>query len=204
MSKKTKSIIFCVISIILLVVIDQISKVIVRDCFGDGSKLVIWDGVLEFLYVKNSGAAWGIFNQHTWILAAISLLMSVVMFICYIKLPATKRFNPLRITIMFVIAGAVGNGIDRFVFKYVTDFIYFKLIDFPVFNIADCYITVCMFVLVFLLLFYYKDEDFDSIKKKKAIIETNTVIVDDEDESSVKDFDNDEDEITVSDEVNND
>ena len=71
------------------------------------------------------------------------------------------------------VAGAVGNGIDRLFMGYVTDFISFDLINFPVFNIADCYITVCMFLMVILILFYYKDEDFTFLKRKKADTEDN-------------------------------
>ena len=69
---------------------------------------------------------------------------------------------------MFVTAGAIGNLIDRIRLNYVVDFLYFELIDFPVFNVADCYITVSMFLLVILVLFYYKDEDFSLIWPKKS------------------------------------
>ena len=60
-------------------------------------------------------------------------------------------------------AGALGNFIDRVFRNYVVDFFYFKLIDFPVFNVADIYVTVGTFILAFLLLFYYKEEDLDRI-----------------------------------------
>ena len=69
---------------------------------------------------------------------------------------------------VFIIAGALGNLIDRVFLHYVIDFLYFELINFPVFNVADCYITVSMFVLAFLMIFYYKEEDFSSIWKKKS------------------------------------
>ena len=57
-------------------------------------------------------------------------------------------------------AGAIGNLIDRISLKYVVDFIYFELIDFPIFNIADCYLTVSSFLLIILAIFYYKENDF--------------------------------------------
>ena len=58
-------------------------------------------------------------------------------------------------------AGVAGNTIDRLVFGYVTDFLYFELINFPIFNIADCYITICAFLTIFLVFTKYKDDDFE-------------------------------------------
>ena len=56
-------------------------------------------------------------------------------------------------------AGAAGNMIDRVRQGFVVDFLYFKLIDFPIFNVADCYVTLSALGLVLLIIFYYKDED---------------------------------------------
>ena len=67
-------------------------------------------------------------------------------------------------------AGGIGNFIDRIRLNYVIDFFYFSLIDFPIFNVADIYVTVAAFAMIFLGMFYYKDEDYDLIfpaKKKK-------------------------------------
>ena len=66
-----------------------------------------------------------------------------------------------------ITAGGIGNLIDRVRLNYVVDFIYFSLIDFPVFNVADIYVTVSMFLLLILVLFYYKDEDFQFLKWKR-------------------------------------
>ena len=75
----------------------------------------------------------------------------------------TKKLLPLRICAVFIFSGAIGNFIDRLKLGYVVDFFYFKLIDFPVFNVADIYVTVGTFILAFLLSFYYKEEDLDRI-----------------------------------------
>ena len=64
-------------------------------------------------------------------------------------------------------AGAIGNFIDRLEFGYVRDFIYFKLIDFPVFNVADSYVTVAVIIFIILILFVYEEEDFDFLKFSK-------------------------------------
>ena len=73
-----------------------------------------------------------------------------------------------RMCLYFIGAGAIGNMIDRMFRKYVVDFIYFRLIDFPVFNVADIYVTVAAVLLIVLVVFYYKDEDFDKIFSKRA------------------------------------
>ena len=63
-------------------------------------------------------------------------------------------------------AGAFGSLIDRVARGYVVDFFYFKLIDFPIFNVADIYVTVTMVLLIGLILFYYKEEDFEFLRRK--------------------------------------
>ena len=80
-------------------------------------------------------------------------------------MPKSKKFLPLNYIIVFLIAGAVGNYIDRIINHYVVDFIYFSLINFPVFNVADCYVTVSVIILFILILFFYKDEDLDYLKQ---------------------------------------
>ena len=80
---------------------------------------------------------------------------------------------PFNYTLILVLAGALGNFIDRVLNQFVVDFIYVKLIDFPIFNLADCYITISVVILVLLMFFYYSDEEFDRMiplfsgKKKK-------------------------------------
>ena len=69
----------------------------------------------------------------------------------------------MRILIVLIGAGAVGNFIDRIRQGYVVDFFYFSLINFPIFNVADIYVTAAAFLLIFLCLFYYKEEDFEQI-----------------------------------------
>ena len=77
--------------------------------------------------------------------------------------PASKKFLPLRICAILIVSGAIGNLIDRIRLQYVIDFFYFKLIDFPVFNVADIFVTVSTILLLVLVLFYYKEEDFEQI-----------------------------------------
>ena len=64
-------------------------------------------------------------------------------------------------SLLFFMAGAIGNFIDRITNQYVVDFFYFKLINFPIFNVADIYVTIAAVFMLFLGLFYYKEEDFE-------------------------------------------
>ena len=97
----------------------------------------------------------------------ICILLAVLILFFRIKWEY-KRLRSMKIITVFVIAGAIGNLIDRIRLKYVVDFLYFELIDFPVFNVADCYITVSMFLILLLVIFYYKDEDYNLIWPKKS------------------------------------
>ena len=82
-----------------------------------------------------------------------------------------KKYLPISIACVFILGGALGNLIDRVRLGYVVDFLYFKLIDFPVFNVADIYVTVSVIVLILLMIFKYRsNEDIEFIlgdKKKK-------------------------------------
>ncbi len=73
------------------------------------------------------------------------------------------KLQILQYIVVFLISGALGNFIDRVVNAYVVDFLSFKLIDFPVFNVADCYVTCATAALIILMLFFIKGEEFDTI-----------------------------------------
>ena len=79
-------------------------------------------------------------------------------------MPLSPRFRLLRLDAVFFLAGALGNAIDRVIRGYVVDFFYFSLIDFPVFNVADIYVSVSAFALFLLMFFYYKEEDLNQIE----------------------------------------
>ena len=92
--------------------------------------------------------------------------MAFLLYFLY-KAPATKRFVPLRLLAVFIMAGGIGNMIDRFVLGYVVDFFSFVLIHFPVFNVADVYITVSTILLAVFLIFVYKEEELTFLWKNK-------------------------------------
>ena len=88
----------------------------------------------------------------------------------YYKIPWNKHFVWLKVILVLFVAGAIGNLIDRIFLNYVVDFFYFKLINFPIFNVADIYVTVAAILFIIFCLFYYKEEDFELLfpaKRKK-------------------------------------
>ena len=149
------------------VLVDQITKYLAEIFLKNAEPVVIIDGVFQLRYLENRGAAFGIFqDQRTFLLI---LTARILICVCYVlwKIPSDKKYNLLKLLCFMVTAGGIGNLIDRVRLNYVVDFIYFSLIDFPVFNVADIYVTVSMFLLLILVLFYYKDEDFQFLKWKR-------------------------------------
>ena len=154
---------------ILLIAFDRLTKqlaikYLVKSVAGTGvfqtQEIEIIPNVFSLHYLENRGAAWGLFQNALWLFIVITIVVVVAMLYFYSRLPFERRYHLLRVSIIVLSAGAIGNFIDRIVWRYVVDFLYFKLIDFPVFNVADCYVCVAAVLLLYCLLFKYKDEDF--------------------------------------------
>lgn len=163
MNKKSVTFLFL---FILLVVLDQLSKVWAVQVLGRGKVIPLVPGILELTYVENRGAAFGILQNRQWLFALMTVIVLVGIGWFLTRMPRVSRFLYLRLVCVVLASGAVGNLIDRVHTGYVVDFIYFKPIDFPVFNVADIYVTVASAVLVLLLLFFYKDHELDMILGK--------------------------------------
>lgn len=158
MNKIVKKIMTAVLAIVILVGIDQWTKSIAVTKLQSPIELI--KGVFEFTYVENRGAAFGILQNHQMMFAAFTVIVVILIFAFYLKVPSNKKYLPLNISLVALMAGAIGNFVDRIYLGYVVDFLYFKLINFPVFNVADIYVTCSAFLLVILVLFVYKEEDF--------------------------------------------
>ena len=151
--------------VILLVIPDQLTKhlAILHLKGTDGITLI--SGVLRLYYLENRGSAFSLFqNQRTWFIIFTIIVLAAVIFV-YRKIPPAPKMIWLKIALILISAGAVGNFIDRVIHAYVVDFIYFELIDFPIFNVADIYVTGAAFFLIFLVLFVYKEEDLSFLRK---------------------------------------
>lgn len=156
------------ILIALLISIDQFLKFVIVSNFKLGEARAVIKDVFEITYIQNRGIAWGMFQGKKLVFIILTLVALVGCAYIYNNIKTKSRFLPLRICLIFLISGAVGNMIDRIKLGYVIDFLYFKLIDFPVFNFADICVTLSMLVIFVLLIFVYSDDEFDEILGVKA------------------------------------
>lgn len=156
------------IGCLLLVVLDQFTKVLALQNLKGQEPITIIPDVFQLLYVENRGAAFGILQNKQWVFLIITAIVLAALIWVLPRMSRERHFLPLRLCLCFIGAGAVGNMIDRIFRGYVVDFFYFKLIDFPVFNVADIYVTTSAIVLIFLIVFLYKEEDFDRLFSKKG------------------------------------
>lgn len=145
----------------LLIVFDQWTKHLAVTKLKDQASFVILQGVFELHYLENQGAAFGVLQGKKLFFICITILMIIVLAYIFGKIPFEKHFYPLQAICIALFAGAIGNLIDRVMHNYVIDFFYFSLINFPVFNVADIYLTCSIALFIILLLFYYKEDDLD-------------------------------------------
>ena len=151
--------------ILFLVLLDQGTKYLAILYLKGNSGIPLIDQVLTLRYLENRGMAFGLLQNKILFLVLICMVFFAAIIYLFIKTPATVYYRPLLYTAAVVFSGAMGNFIDRVFRRYVVDFIYFSLIDFPTFNVADIYVTCGIAALVFLLFFRYREEDdFDFLK----------------------------------------
>ena len=167
-NKKT-SVTVGLILIIVLILLDQHTKMLAVQYLMNKEDIVLIPGVFQLHYLENTGAAFSILEGMQVLFAIITPVLVLGLFYLLFRLPLEKKFDGLYYILVFLIAGALGNYIDRISNNYVVDFLYFSLINFPVFNVADCYVTVSVIILFILILFYYKDEDLEEIKKSLKV-----------------------------------
>lgn len=156
-----------IISFILLVGFDQLTKYQIDHKMNLYDSIPVIKDIFEIHYIRNPGAAWGIFANKQIFFCIITILALIVGTWFYVRCVQSERFRDLQILMVLILAGATGNFIDRLRFQYVIDFLYFKLIDFPIFNVADCYVTIGFFLMIILIFFKYKEEDFEYFLKNK-------------------------------------
>lgn len=161
-----KKTIIAIVPIFLLVLLDQYTKQLAISHLRNQKPFPIIEGIFQLLYLENRGAAFGMMQnkQIFFIVGAILILCACAYF--WHKMPWTKKYLPLRIVCILICSGAIGNFIDRITRHYVVDFFYFELIDFPIFNVADIYVTIACVCFLLLMFFYYKEDDLTFYQKK--------------------------------------
>lgn len=155
-----------VVSIVLIIVADQITKWVIRSNFSVGESIAVIDGLFSITYVRNPGAAFG-FMASAESLTRQILFLAIPVIACiwlvFLIYGTFKKNLILGSSYSLILAGAIGNLIDRFSFGYVVDFLDFYLgaSHFPAFNIADSSITIGagLLILDFVLQFKNKQEN---------------------------------------------
>ena len=142
---------------VVLVALDQLVKYLVVQNIPLGEHVPFLPYLLDLTYVQNTGAAFSLFSDHTWILALISLVMSVLLALAVWKPLFRHPFGRTALSVVF--AGAVGNLIDRALLGYVTDMFRVLFVRFAVFNVADiCVVCGGIAFCVYFAFFYEKCE----------------------------------------------
>ena len=143
--------------------LDQLTKVLAVVNLQGEPSYPLWQDVLHFTYVENRGAAFGMLSENRWIFMVLSTvaILGILFYLFWFR-PQDKL---LVISLAMIAGGGIGNMIDRFRFGYVVDMIQTDFMNFPVFNIADCFIT-CSCILLIAHLFLVNKEFWKEDKKK--------------------------------------
>ena len=167
-TKKRSLLISFLIGFVILTGLDQWTKGLAVRYLKGQTPVTLIPEVFQFYYSENRGAAFGMLQEKQLFFFLIGAVVLAAVVYLMIRMPDGAKYRPLALCLMFISAGAVGNMIDRISQGYVVDFLYFSLINFPIFNVADCYVTVSAAALVWLVMFYYKDEDMACFSPKKG------------------------------------
>lgn len=151
--------------IIACVILDQATKILISSTYTIGECHEIIKGVLNFRYIRNEGAAWGMFSDARWVFILITTIALIIM--PYFLYKYRKVHVMFSLSLSFLIGGAIGNMIDRIFLGSVVDFIEAAFIDFPIFNIADCFVTIGA-IMLFVYLIFIDKTIFADNKKSKA------------------------------------
>lgn len=151
-SKKSACIMGALIGLAALA-LDQITKLLAIRYLMDKNGPELIPHVLSLKYLENRGMAFGLLSGRRWLLVVMCLLILLGVVVIIYKMQDHPSGYPIIVILFCLMAGGAGNFIDRIFRGYVVDFIYFELIDFPIFNIADCFVVVNGILLVIMILF---------------------------------------------------
>ncbi|MEM7769193.1 MAG: signal peptidase II [Cyanobacteria bacterium P01_E01_bin.6] len=138
------------ITAFISVMLDQLTKYWVVQGFKIGDSVPLWEGVFHFTYVTNTGAAFSLFSNSGGWLKWLSLGVSLGLAALALLGPVMNAWEQAGFG--FILGGALGNGLDRFASGEVVDFLDFRLINFPIFNMADVFINIgiiCILITAF-------------------------------------------------------
>lgn len=148
--------------VLIIIALDQISKYWVVNNIGLTDSFTVIPKMIDFVYVKNTGAAFSFLSDKTYgiiLLSCISVIFCVG--VIWFMIKRKPQHKLLTISLALMLSGAIGNVIDRIFKGYVVDFIETTFIKFPVFNIADIAITIGASLIIIYVLFFEKSKNTD-------------------------------------------
>ena len=153
-----------------MIALDQLLKVWSIAHLRNQPSRILINGFIQLTYLENTGAAFGLlagFGGAQWLLSGYKLVILVLALVYFAKLPYEPRFIFLRVPLLMIIAGGIGNLIDRVRFGFVVDMLEFMFIRFAVFNLADVFIVTGIFLFAFAAIFVVKDAPLFGTPKKE-------------------------------------
>lgn len=141
----------------ILICLDQATKYFAVLKLKPIGSMVLVEGVMDLTYVENHGVAFGMLSGQRWAILLLTGVITVGLVYYYTTLPKTREYFYARIAMVMIFAGAIGNMIDRMLRGFVVDFFEFTFFQWPVFNVADIYVVLGVFVLMILILFVIKE-----------------------------------------------
>ena len=145
------------LSVLLMVVLDQAVKLWAREYLLPVGSMPIIDGLIGFRWATNTGAAFGMMQGGRWFFVVLTVVVLLIILYYEFKMPYTKQSLLIRIPFTLIIAGTIGNFIDRLLNGYVVDMFRFLFINFPIFNVADVLLVTGAFLYAFISLFIIKN-----------------------------------------------
>ncbi|MDE1548790.1 signal peptidase II [Jeotgalibaca caeni] len=140
----------------VLIVVDQLTKWGIVQNFELYEEQVLIPGWFSLFYIQNTGAAWGIFAGRMWFFYIITAV--VVLYLVYTFHKSKIQHKLAGWSFAFILAGAIGNFIDRLMNGYVVDMFRFDFINFPIFNVADVCLVIGVGLMIIYVLFFEEDE----------------------------------------------
>lgn len=160
-----------IISFVIMAVsvaLDQLTKYIAVEHLMPIDSHPFIPGLIEFNYETNTGIGWGMLQGQKWLFVPVSSI--AIILVTFILIYYRKKLSPLlSVALSMIAGGGIGNQIDRIVNGEVVDFLNFQFISFPVFNVADCFVTVGCVLALISIIFFDKWILFDEKKDKIKI-----------------------------------
>lgn len=151
---------------LVLILVDRLTKTWAVAALKDSKPIPLIKNVLELYYLPNgnTGAAFGMLSGHRILFLVIAAVVVAVIFYLIYNMPDGSKYRYIELLLVFIAAGGAGNMIDRFMQGYVVDFIYISCINFPIFNVADMYVSICTVLLAVKMLFRISEEDYRTME----------------------------------------